>query len=167
MWSKNQLSTFHRRCIFKTITNTDIQKGIARLIYENIFVYFFALFSHNSLGQIKERTFNNELIPSNLKWQPVTPRSFEPINSKVFKNWANFWEPDREHVFSKLDLTGDGHPEYIITNNDFPSGGRAYLILEKKGAKWESIADYQGGTIFAASNVKKGYSLHVYGKITV
>lgn len=126
---------------------------------------FFALFSLNALGQIKERTFNHELIPSNLKWQTVTSKSFEPINSKAFKSWANFWEPDREHVFSKLDLTGDGRPEYIITNNDFPSGGRPFLILERKGASWVSIAAYQGGTIFADSDVKKGYAIHVYGKV--
>lgn len=124
-----------------------------------------ALFSLNALSQIQERTFNHELIPSNLKWQIVNSKSFEPINSKDFKTWANFWEPDREHVFSKLDLTGDGRPEYIVTNNDFPSGGRPFLILERKGASWVSIAAYQGGTIFSNLDVKKGYAIHVYGKV--
>ena len=126
---------------------------------------FIALHSVNALGQIKERTFNNELIPSNLKWQTVSSKSFEAINSKAFKNWANFWEADREHVYSKLDVTGDGRPEYIVTNNDFPSGGRFFLILERKGSSWVQISAYQGGTIFAASDVKKGYAIHVYGKV--
>ena len=125
----------------------------------------FALFSLNALGQIKERTFNHELIPSNLKWQTVTSKIFEPYKSRDFKQWAFSWDLEREFVFSKLDLTGDGRPEYIVTNNDFASGGRPFLILERKGASWVSIASYQGGTIFADSDVKKGYAIHVYGKV--
>jgi hypothetical protein len=117
-----------------------------------------------AMAQIKERTFNNELIPSNLKWEVVGSSNFEPIRSRDFKKWASFWESDRMHVFSKLDLTGDGRPEYLVTNNDFPSGGRFFLVLEKKGSSWVQIAAYQGGTILAASDVKKGYAIHVLGK---
>lgn len=118
-----------------------------------------------AMAQIKERTFNNELIPSNLKWEVVGNSNFEPIRSRDFKKWASFWESDRVHAFSKIDLTGDNSPEIVVTNNDFPSGGRAFLILEKKGNLWVSIAEYQGGTIFAAADIKKGYAINVYGKV--
>jgi hypothetical protein len=125
----------------------------------------FFVFPQSAKCQIEVRTFNHELIPSNLKWQTVSGVSTPPFNSKAFKKWAGYWESDRVHAYTKLDLTGDAQPEYIITNNDFPSGGRPFLILEKKGSTWNSIAEYQGGTIFAKSDVKKGYAIHVYGKV--
>ena len=128
-------------------------------------IFFLSMTPLLLMAQIKERTFNHELIPSNLKWEVVASNNFEPFRSRDFKKWASVWETDRVHVFSKIDLTGDSRPEYIVTNNDFPSGGRSFLVLEKKGNSWVSVAQYQGGTIFAASDVKKGYALHVYGKV--
>jgi hypothetical protein len=57
--------------------------------------------------------------------------------------------PDMLRV-ARIDLNGDGSPEYIVDSNQPYSGGTAHIIFERQKSGYESIAYFQGGFHLAA-----------------
>ncbi len=65
--------------------------------------------------------------------------------------WANPIE------FASIDLDGDGTDELIVKPGEWFSGGPEFAILQKRGNRWRTIGEIQGGFTIAKRQ-KNGYA---------
>lgn len=66
-------------------------------------------------------------------------------------SWAN------PIAFASIDLDGDGSEELIVQSGEWFSGGPEFAILQKRGNRWRTIGEIQGGFTIA-KRPKNGYA---------
>ena len=96
-------------------------------------------------------------------WKPIAEISVDIAQSKPFMRWKeNFAAEPRG--WAEFDLDGsDRTREVIIDERDFPSGGRAFLLLSKKsGGPWRELAAFRGAPIFSDRDTSGFPELQVY-----
>ena len=98
-------------------------------------------------------------------WRPVTEIPVDIARSKPFTRWKkNFAAEPRG--WAEFDLDGsDRTREVIIDEWDFPSGGRAFLLLRKRlGGTWQELAAFRGAPIFSDRDTSGFPELQVYSR---
>ena len=98
----------------------------------------------------KEPKLPNSVLPaSKYETRPVQTVSLPKLLRVALLAQDEFSQgtdklPDNLYV-ARLDLNGDGSPEYIVDSKQPYSGGTAHLIFERQKNSCESIAYFQGG----------------------
>lgn len=107
------------------------------------------------MARPKEPVLPNSVVPES-KYEP------QPVPTATLPNLlreALLAQDEFSHGTEKLpgtlcvariDLNGDGSPEYIVDSNQSYSGGTAHLVFERLKNGYESIAYFQGGFHLAA-----------------
>ncbi len=97
------------------------------------------------------------------KYAPDLDWSANDIPMAAWRALPKWMTEENEHypsfpnAFASVDLDGDGRHEWIARSSEGFSGGPEFAILQKRGNRWRTIGEFQGGfTISKRSN--KGYA---------
>jgi len=97
----------------------------------------------------KARERPRDLSSSDMEWVDIASGDFPRAALSTFP--ITFRDPPARR-FALVDLNGDGVEEVIIASSDFPSGGREYLLLMRRGRRWQNIGEIQGGLTLSLAN---------------
>lgn len=116
-------------------------------------------------AQPSVQAFDMEVTTSMLGWSQNELGERNVHISNALKKWKKEFSEEKNY-FAEIDIDGDKANEMIIAGGDFPTRGRAYLLLKKQSGKWVSIAYWRGGFIFHKESIGvKIYDLHTFEKI--
>lgn len=98
-------------------------------------------------------------------WKPASELPGEIQKSRILSRWKkNFAANVRE--WAEFDLDGNSRTrDVIIDEFDFPSGGRAFLLLSKRRGVWHELAAFRGAPIFSERDGGKHPELQIYWRV--
>ena len=120
-------------------------------------------FTSHSIAQPAAQHFEQEITSAMLDWKSVEISDFPANKNKAFLLWKKGYGAERP-VFAKVDINGDGIDELLISDNDFPARGRAFLMMQIQHGDWRNIVDFRGGFILLRKNKKDTFKIHIYEK---
>ena len=126
-------------------------------------IAFIVLFLPATATELTSKSVLGEATAQDFKWRPATEMPADIAYSKTLNRWKkNFSAEPRG--WAEFDLDGsDRTREVIIDEWDFPSGGRAFLLLSKKsGGPWRELAAFRGAPIFSERDTAGFPELQVY-----
>lgn len=126
-------------------------------------VAFIVIFSPASAIALTSKSVSGEATVHDFEWRTSAEMPVDIAYSKSINRWKkNFSAEPRG--WAEFDLDGsDQTREVIIDEWDFPSGGRAFLLLRKKpGGPWRELAAFRGAPIFSYRDTTGFPELQVY-----
>jgi hypothetical protein len=106
------------------------------------------------------------LIVSDLKWKSAAAMPRNLLNAPVLKRWmAEFAAVPSQ--FAEIDIDGNEKTrEFLIADGDFPSSGRAFLLVSQSSkSTWVELVGFRGAPIFTAINrMGQSMNLQVYSR---
>ena len=147
----------------------NLRKNETATVMHYLFLLFLLFISNCVWAQTLtwgERRSSTEIIVSDLKW---TSSALMPKNLRsdpVVKRWMSRFaaEPDQ---FAEIDIDNNERTrEILIADGDFPSGGRAFLLLSQtSSSNWVELLGFRGAPIFTGLNRPgKSMDLQVYSR---
>ena len=123
---------------------------------------FLAYFSTSAIA-LTSLHVSGEATVLDFNWKSAGEIPADVVQSKPFKRWKKNFVADARG-WAEFDLDGsDRTREVIIDERDFPSGGRAFLLLRKKsGGPWRELAAFRGAPIFSDRDTAGFPELQVY-----
>ena len=123
---------------------------------------FFAYFSTSAIA-LTSLHVSGEATVLDFNWKSAGEIPADIIQSQSFKRWKRNFAADARG-WAEFDLDGsDQTRDVIIDDWDFPSGGRAFLLLSKKlGGTWRELAAFRGAPIFSERDSAGFPELQVY-----
>lgn len=119
-----------------------------------------------SVFALAARAAIGEATVLDFEWKPAAEISADIALSKPFTRWKKDFAAE-PRGWAEFDLDGsDRTREVIIDEWDFPSGGRAFLLLSKKsGGPWRELAAFRGAPIFSDRDATGFPELQVYWRL--
>lgn len=130
--------------------------------YVLTFLLVFVCFSTSALA-LTTKYASGEATVLDFDWKPIAEISLDIAQSKPLTRWKKKFSSE-SRGWAEFDLDGsDRTREVIIDEWDFPSGGRAFLLMRKRlGGNWEELASFRGAPIFSERDTVGYPELQVY-----
>jgi hypothetical protein len=130
--------------------------------YVLTFLLVFVCFSTSALA-LTTKYASGEATVLDFDWKPIAEISLDIAQSKPLTRWKKKFSSELRG-WAEFDLDGsDRTREVIIDEWDFPSGGRAFLLMRKRlGGNWEELASFRGAPIFSERDTVGYPELQVY-----
>jgi hypothetical protein len=122
-----------------------------------------AFVTGQSIAQPTVQDFEYEITSAMLDWKSVEFSDFPAAKDKTFLKWKKDFDAEAPR-FTKLDIDSDGNDELLVSDNDFPARGRAFLILQSQQGVWRNILEFRGGFILFRKNKTEAFRIHIYEK---
>jgi hypothetical protein len=118
-----------------------------------------------SCGIFSGAALSGEITVLDLEWFPASDLPRSAKTGSAIASWSREFAATPAK-FSFLDLNGDGKLEILVADSDFPSSGRAFILLSMmRNGKWMKIAEFRGAPIFSRQNDAGAFSdLLIYSR---
>ena len=111
------------------------------------------------------QAYDYEITPMMLTWKNLSDGKLGIQKLNAYKSWSKDFAANDPYVrYAEVDLNADGVKEVIVADSDFPTRGRAFLILQKQSGKLVPITFFRGGFILTRNDMKKYFKLHIFEK---
>lgn len=119
-------------------------------------------FAGCSTFALTSKHVSGEATVLDFDWRPASELPGEIQNSRILSRWKRNFSAD-VRGWAEFDLDGDSRTKDVIIDDfDFPSGGRAFLLLSKRWGVWHELASFRGAPVFSERDEGNFPELQVY-----
>jgi len=126
---------------------------------------FLVAIASSAATQPVVQPFDYEITTLMLTWKNINQGNLGLTKLPGYKAWSkDFAANDPLVSYAEVDLNADGIKEIIVADSEFPTRGRGFLFLQKRGGKYVPITAFRGGFILTRSDMKKYFNIQIFEK---